>query len=125
MDMHEENLSQFSLLAADAVDELWSMIASNASIDAEDGEQSSQLQQYIEIMQRLADSATSAELIGLETVCTLVEANLQTVYSEGRGLTNAEFKQLEEWPELLMGYIISKGDETSANLLIQNMESTS
>ena len=125
MDMHEENLSQFSLLAADAVDELWSLIASNASIEAEDGVQLSQLQQYIEIMQRLADFATSSELTGLETVCTLVEANLQTVSSEGRGLTNTEFKQLAEWPELLMGYIISKGDETSANLLIQNMESTS
>lgn len=121
MDMHEENLSQFSLLAAEAVDDLWSMLASITSVANEAAGAAQALPRFIEIMQRLADAAASSDMIGLQSACIMVEANLQSVLSEGRELDSAERVLLEEWPELLMGYVISQGDSDAVELLIKNM----
>jgi chemotaxis protein histidine kinase CheA/CheY-like chemotaxis protein len=120
MDMHDENLSQFSLLGAEAVDELWSMLASNASVAEAEGAELA-LPRYIELMQRIEAAAASADIVGLQSVCAIVEANLQTIYTEGRELNPAEFLLLEEWPELLMGYVINQGDGNAVDVLLKNM----
>ncbi len=120
--MHEENLSQFGLLAAEAVDELWGMLAGNPQAEAGAGQQ---LPRYIEIMQRIEEAAASSAMDGLQSLFAMVEANLQTIYSEGRELNPAEQLLLGEWPELLMAYVISGGDESSVEPLLKNMSSAS
>lgn len=120
--MHEENLSQFGLLAAEAVDELWGMLAGNPQAEAGTEQQ---LPRYIEIMQRIEEAATSSAMDGLQSLFAMVEANLQTIYSEGRELNPAEQLLLGEWPELLMAYVISGGDESSVEPLLKNMSSAS
>lgn len=121
--MHKENLSQFSLAAAGAVDELLRILTSSSSdiVDTEVAEHILPL--LIEIMQRIENAAASADLAGLESLCAMVEANLQAIYTEGRELNAAEFSLLEEWPELLMGYVISEADEDAVNLLLLNLAS--
>jgi len=120
MDMHEENLSQFSLLAAEPVDELWSLLANNTPAAEADGTEQA-LPRYIEIMQRIEEAAGNSGMVGLQSVCAMVEANLQTVYTESRQLDSAENLLLEEWPELLMGYVISQGDGNATDALLKNM----
>ena len=121
--MHEENLSQFSSLSAEAVDELWSLLAGNVSDVPEIEVSDTKLPRLIEIMQRVEEAAAESDMSGLQTLCAMVEANLQTIYTEGRHLNPSELGVLEEWPELLMGYVISQGDESSVDLLLKNMMS--
>lgn len=121
--MHEENLLQFSLLSAEAVDELWGILASIAS-DAKESEAADQLlPPLIEIIRRLEEAAASSGVDGLQSVCALVGANLQTILAEGRELNSSERPLLEEWPELLMGYVISQGGNNSIDALLNNMQS--
>ena len=126
MHMHEDNLSQFSLLAAEAVDELWSMLANGTAVEAGAGVEGAAqaLPRYIEVMQRIAEAAAASAMEGLQSVCAMVEANLQTLYTEGRELNSAQLLLLEEWPELLMGYVISQGDAGAIDLLLLNMSAS-
>jgi chemotaxis protein histidine kinase CheA len=123
MNMHEENLSQFSLLAAEAVDELWSMLANDSAAGAATGAAGAgqALPGFIGVMQRIEEAAAASAMDGLQSVCAMVEANLQTLYTEGRELDSAQLLLLEEWPELLMGYVISQGDASAIDLLLENM----
>jgi chemotaxis protein histidine kinase CheA len=123
MNMHEENLSQFSLLSAEAVDELWSMLAGSdaGQADASPNEAAEALPRYIEIMQRIEDAAAASSMEGLQSVCAMVEANLQTLYTDGKALNSAQLALLAAWPELLMGYVISQGDAHSTDMLLSNM----
>jgi chemotaxis protein histidine kinase CheA len=122
--MHEENLVQFSLLAAEAVDELWSMLASNTSETTESEVADQALPRFIDIMQRIEQAAASSGMDGLQSVCAMVEANLQTIYTEGREINSAEHLLLEAWPELLMAYVISQADSNSIEMLLRNMQAT-
>ena len=121
MDMHEDNLSQFSQLAAEALDELWSLLISNASMAKEAGGVDQILPCYIGLMQRIEEAATTSGMPGLQAVCSMVEANLQTIYTEGRELDPAEAILFEAWPELLMGYVISQGDADATDALLKNI----
>ena len=121
MDMHEDNLSQFSLLSTEALDELWSMLASNASTSTEADGADQALPRYIDLLQRIAEAAATSSLDGLQSVCAMVEANLQTIYAEGRIFSAAEFQLFEQWPELLMAYVIGQGDNNSIDGLLKNM----
>lgn len=121
MDMLEENLSQFSLLAAEALDELWGSLASPAeSIDISDTQA---LAHHIALIQKIQEAASASGMSGLQSVCALVEANLSVIQSEGRGLNAAEQRLFEEWPELLMGFMIGKGDANAIDGMILNLES--
>jgi chemosensory pili system protein ChpA (sensor histidine kinase/response regulator) len=123
MAMHEDNLSQFNLLAAEACDELWSLIASNTSESRETAGSAQVLPVYLELLQRIQEAAATSELLGLQSVCAMVEANLQTILHAGRELTVAERLLLEEWPELFMSYMIGQADGTAADGMIKNLES--
>lgn len=123
MAMHEENLSRFSLLAAEALDELWITVASNSSENSEPAGAAQVLPAYLSLMQRIREAATSTEMTGLETVCAMIEANLQAILDADRELTVAERLLLEEWPELFMSYLIGQGDGSAAEGMIRNLES--
>lgn len=121
--MHEENLSQFSLLSAEAVDELWSLLASPCAekIGAEAETASEGLPRYIAVIQAIEEAAAASSMAGLQSICAMLEANLQTLYTQGRALNSAQLVLLEEWPECLMGYVISQGEASAIDLLLLNM----
>jgi len=119
--MHEDNLSQFSVLSTESVDELWSMLAGTSSEATEVAGVDLLLPRYIGIIQNIQEAADSSNLTGMQSVCAMLEANLQSILSEGRGLNSAEMQLLGEWPELLMGYVISQGDGAAVDALLKNM----
>ena len=121
MYMHEDNLSQFSLLSAEAVDELWSMLACHPPEATQADGAELLLPQYVGLVQRIQEAADGSDMAGMQSVCAMLEANLQSVLSEDRGLNSAELQLLEAWPELLMGYVISQGDGDSVDALLKNM----
>ena len=121
MDMLEENLSQFRLLAAETLDELWSSLATPD--EASDISDTQALAHHIALIQKIQEAAASSGMSGLQAVCALVEANLSVIQSEGRGLNAAEQRLFEEWPELLMGFMIGKGDVNAIDGMILNLES--
>lgn len=116
-------MSQFSLLAAEALDELWSAIAGNSPENSEAAGAEQALPGYISLLQRIQQAAASAEMIGLQSACAMVEANLQAILDAGRELTVAERLLLEEWPELFMSYMIGQGDGSAAEGMVRNLES--
>ena len=120
--MLEENLSQFSRLAADALDEFWITIASSTSTEINPDEAIPALSSYIELMQRIEEAAATSGMAGLQSVCAMLDANLQVVYTEGRGLNSAELALLKEWPELLMGYTIGQADGSAIAAMLSNLE---
>jgi chemosensory pili system protein ChpA (sensor histidine kinase/response regulator) len=121
MDMLEENLSQFSLLAAEALDELWGSLANPA--EASDISDTQALSHHIALIQKIQEAASLSSMLGLQSVCALVEANLSVIQNEGRGLNVEEKRLFEEWPELLMGFMIGKGDVNAIDGMILNLES--
>ena len=77
--MHEENLLQFSLLSAEAVDELWGILASIASGTNESGAADQLLPPLTGIIRRLEEAAASSgvrrvrlySLLGVKVVSIL------------------------------------------------------
>jgi chemosensory pili system protein ChpA (sensor histidine kinase/response regulator) len=122
--MLEENLSHFSQLAATALDEFWITMASSSSSETNPDEAVQALHSYIELIQRLEEAATTSALAGLQSVCAMVETNLQTILTEGRGLDSAQLGLLGEWPELLMGYLIGAGDGNAIDGMLKNLADT-
>ena len=123
MNMLEDNLSQFSALAATALDDFWNTIAGDTA--AEDGTAgTAALPGYIDLIQRIAEAATTSEMFGLQSVCAMLEANLQTIYSQNRALTPPERELFIAWPELLMGYVIGQGDNNAVEAMISNLASS-
>lgn len=123
MHIPEDRFEQFSLLSAEAVDEFWSVLSVNAA--AAEGEAGTQVMaSLIDVIQRLTAAADTAGLVGLQTACAMLEANLQVVLEEGRGLNTVELQLIEGLPELFMGYAISLGDAAAVASLLKNMGST-
>ena len=120
--MLEENLSQFSLLAAEALDELWSTVG-NSAAETEPSALTQTLLHSIELVQKIQEAAATSGMLGLQSVCALVEANLNLIQSESRGLSLEERRLFEEWPELLMGFMIGKGDVNAIDGMLINLES--
>jgi chemotaxis protein histidine kinase CheA len=122
MHIPEDRFEQFSLLSAEAVDEFWNILSLNAA--AAEGEAGTQvLPGFIDVVQRLTSAADTAGLVGLQTVCAMLEANLQVVLEEGRCLNAVELQLIEELPELLMAYAINLGDAATVSTLLKNISS--
>ena len=122
MHIPEDRFEQFSLLSAEAVDEFWSILSLYAV--AAEGEGVTQvLTGLVDVVQRLTTAADTAGLVGLQTACAMLEANLQVVIEEGRGLNGAELQLVEALPELLMAYSISRGDSASVATFLKNISS--
>jgi chemosensory pili system protein ChpA (sensor histidine kinase/response regulator) len=122
--MHEENLLQFSELATEALDEFWGTLASDAAEDSDSGAATKLLPGYVKLMQRIQEAAGTAEIYGLQTVCAMAEANFQAILEACRDLTDAEHTLLEEWPELLMSYMVDQADINVAEGFIKNLQSS-
>jgi chemotaxis protein histidine kinase CheA len=119
--MHKENLTQFSLRAADALDEMWGVMMDQLSATEEMADAERTLKRYIDLMRRLGELADNSGMVGLQSACVMVEANLEEIQHEERVLTRAEFDLLAAWPELLLGFVMSQGDSSAAEAMVQHL----
>ncbi len=114
MDTLEERLQQFGLTAAEAIDVLMELMPSGPSA-VEDADVAGRiLQRYSESVQSIGQLAWDCGLVGLQSVCALVETNLMLLQSEQRALTSDECALLEGWPMLLFGYLVNHADRESS-----------
>jgi chemosensory pili system protein ChpA (sensor histidine kinase/response regulator) len=119
--MHEENLTQFSLIAADALDALWGVMADQLSATENMADTERTLKRYIELMQRIGEAADNTRMTGLQSACAMVEANLEEIQHEGRVLTHAELDLLATWPEFFLGFVMSQGDSSAGEAMVQHL----
>lgn len=119
--MHEENLTQFSLKAADALDALWGVMADQLSATENMADTERTLKRYIELMQRIGEAADNTRMTGLQSACAMVEANLEEIQHEGRVLTHAELDLLTTWPEFFLGFVMSQGDSSAGEAMVQHL----
>jgi hypothetical protein len=120
MDMHEENLSQFSLSAAELLDEFWLALENIGAGEADFAAAQQSLQAVIGLLQRMGELAS--ELDVLQTVFMLLEADLQAVQAEDRTLNAQESGLLQQWLEQLMSYMLGHGEANALDGMISNLE---
>ena len=119
-DTHAETLHQFSLAAAEAIDELialapMALSIDNASVDPE------MLRRYDELVQQIRCTAHDFELAGLQSMCALLENNLRRMLDGEHLFTTPECAVLSEWPELLFNYLMNGADLSSSQALLGNL----
>ena len=121
MDILEKNLTQFSLIAAESLDELWSVMLGDVSLTEDAGVTELILRRYLDLTREIGMAADSNELIGVQFICAIIEANLLAFDRDKRILVQAEVDLLSAWPGLLLGYVISEGDSNAGEELIQHL----
>jgi chemotaxis protein histidine kinase CheA/ActR/RegA family two-component response regulator len=119
--MLEENLLQFGLAAADAMDELWGVMSDDVTHHLDAGAAEPILNHYAEVMRSIGATAASSNLDGLQSACAAVEANVRAMVGEKRSMTQAEIEALTSWPEHLLGYVMSNGDRTAGAALVGHL----
>ncbi len=119
--MLEESLAQFSLTAAESLDELWSVMPGDASLTGEAAAAERTLHRYIDLLRNIEQAADSNKLVGLQSACAMVESNLLALDREKRVLTQAEVDLLSAWPEILLGYVMSQGDGSAGEAMLQHL----
>lgn len=125
--MLTDSLTQFSQLATEAIDELWNLLsdalaactAEHAKSPCEPAVQA--LPRTLELIQQIEAAAAQSGLTGLQLICAMVMVNLQTIQTNHSMLSAAQLQLLAEWPELLMGMVITQGEENAIDLLLKNM----
>ncbi len=120
MDMHEENFSQFSLNAAELLDEFWLALENINAGETDFAAAQQSLQAVIGLLQRMGELAS--ELAVLQTIFMLLEADLQAIQTEDRTLNAQESGLLQQWLEYLMSYMLGQGDASALDDMIKNLE---
>lgn len=120
--MLEESLTQFSLKAADVLDELWGVMPGDVPWAEDAAEAGRRLQHYLDVVRRVGQAADAGKLVGLQSVCAMLEGNLQTLVLEGRALDAQEVELLAAMAERLLAYVMSQGDHASIEALLQHMQ---
>ena len=67
-------------------------------------------------------AAGEAGFLGLQDTCLLFQENLTTLAASGQGLSDAERERLEEWPILVIGYLVSPEDPQSSDALLEHLQ---
>lgn len=119
--MHENNLTEFSLKAAELLDELWGVMADDLPETDDVGEVERALKRYIELMRGIGEVAAGTGMAGVQSACALVEANLELIRQQNRLLARPEFELMAAWPELLMGFVMSQGSSEAADEMVQHL----
>lgn len=119
--MLKQLLMHFSQVAAEPLDELWGAMSGDVLLNPDPGETGVLLDQYIELMLGIGTAASDDKLDGLQNVSAAVIESLLILKREKRSLTSTEAGLLTALPELLLGYVISQGDITSAEALVHHL----
>lgn len=121
MDMLKQTLMKFSQIAAEPLDELWSVMSAGASLTEEAVAAESALHRYIGVMRKIGAAAGATELAGMQYACAMIEENLLVIKRERRALTRAEADLLSTLTELLLAYVMSEGDRNAGEALVHHL----
>jgi chemosensory pili system protein ChpA (sensor histidine kinase/response regulator) len=119
--MLKQLLMHFSEIAAEPLDELWSVMSGDVLLNTEASEIEPLLDRYIELMYRIGTAADDSKLYGLQSVSAGVIENLLVLQREKRALTRTEADLLSALTELLLGYVISEGGSEAGETLVQHL----
>jgi len=64
------------------------------------------IRRYADQIERISSTAGNAGLLGLQDICLLFRENLTNPDFRNRDLGDTERERLEEWPTLVIGYLI-------------------
>jgi chemosensory pili system protein ChpA (sensor histidine kinase/response regulator) len=119
--MLKQLLMHFSEAAAEPLDELWGAMSGDVLLPPDPDVIEPLLDQYVELMLGIGTAAADIKLEGVQTVCAAVIESLLVFKREKRALTADEAGLLSTFPELLLNYVISEGDSTTADALVQHL----
>lgn len=110
MEQLEDKTTEFNQTVIEALDEVFAALEAEGTVSDGVAGTARTLACYIEQVRHIRAAANTAEMPGLNWVCSLVERNLISLYNQSRLLSKEEFSLLSEWPELLASYALNHGD---------------
>ncbi len=119
--MLKKLLTQFSQIADEPLDELWSVMSGDFLQNTSVSEIESLLERYIKLMHKIGSAAGNCQLDGLQSASAWVIENLFVIQCEKRILGQVEAELLSVFTELLLGYVMSEGDRQAGEALVQHL----
>ena len=80
------------------------------------------IRRYAEQVERIGSAAGEAGFSGLRDTCLLFQENLTALNVRGQGLSDTERERLEEWPILVIGYLMSPDDSQASDALLDHLQ---
>jgi chemosensory pili system protein ChpA (sensor histidine kinase/response regulator) len=109
MEQLEDKTTEFNQTVIEALDEVFAALEAESVVSESVAGTAQALGCYIEQVRHIRAAASTAEMPGLNWVCSLVERNLISLHKQNRLLSKEEFSLLSEWPELLASYALNHG----------------
>ncbi|MGA8864110.1 MAG: response regulator [Gallionella sp.] len=119
--MLKQFLMHFGKLAAEPLDELWSVSAGHALLSGNASEIESLLDRYSDLMLGIGTAAADCKLDGLQTLSIMVIENLLALQHEKRAIGQTESDLLSTLAEFLLAYVMSEGDRQAGEALVQHL----
>ncbi len=113
----EFNPADFNQVVIGALDEVFGALESERFLSGGIAGVHHALGCHVEQIRHIRGAARSADMPGLQWVCSLIERNLIAFYNQNRLLTPEEHTVLGEWPELLASYSLNQSDYKIESLL--------
>ena len=121
MQVSEESIAALEAEVAEALGILESLPAENDNADQE--QVRAVIRRYIGQVERIGLAASDAGLLGLQDTCLLFQENLTALDANARNLSDAERERLEEWPTLVIGYLMAPDDPQASEALLDHLQS--
>lgn len=109
MEQLEDKTAEFNQAVIEALDEVFAALEAESVVNSGVVGTALTLGCYIEQVRHIRAAASTADMPGLNWVCSLVERNLISLHNQNRLLSKEEFSLLSEWPELLASYALNQG----------------
>ncbi len=115
MEQLEDKTTEFNQAIIEALDEIFAVMETECALNdgvagvARIASTMQTLACYIEQVRHIRAAASTADMPGLNWVCSLVERNLISLHKQNRVLSQEEFSLLSVWPELLASYALNHG----------------
>ena len=81
------------------------------------------IRRYADQVGRISSTAGTLGFRGLKDICLLFQDGLKNSTLSDRGLNDVERERLEEWPTLVMGYLMSPSDPQAGEALLDHLQS--
>lgn len=117
----EESVAVLEAEVAEALSILEELPAENDKADQE--KIGLVIRRYVAQVERISSTAGEAGFSGLQDTCLLFQENLTALETRGQGLSDAERERLEEWPVLVIGYLMSPNDPQASEALLDHLQS--
>jgi len=116
----EESVAVLEAEVAEALGILEGLPAENNGADQD--EIAAVIRRYAEQVERIGSAAGEAGFSGLRDTCLLFQENLTALNVRGQGLSDTERERLEEWPILVIGYLMSPDDSQASDALLDHLQ---